>query len=106
MEEIVALFSIGLLTAVGWVVAKLCFSRIINDENCIYFAPALGAGICGVIAYVAVHSYQPWIISAFCGAVILVALVLRKRLGGGSAAPRAMGENDAATSHSSSGGAL
>lgn len=80
MEEIVALLSICLLTGVGWVAAKLCFSRIINDENCIYFAPALGAGICGVLAYVAVHSYQPWLIPAFCLGVGLVAVVFRKRL--------------------------
>jgi len=44
MEEIVALFAICLLTGVGWVAAKLCFAKAINDENCIYFAPALGRG--------------------------------------------------------------
>jgi hypothetical protein len=80
MEEIVALFSVCLLTAIGWVVAKLCFARVISDENCIYFAPALGAGICGVCAYVAVHSYQPWLIGAFGILVGLVAVVFRKRL--------------------------
>ncbi|MFL6518745.1 MAG: hypothetical protein ACJ8NS_00835 [Chthoniobacterales bacterium] len=80
MEEIVALFSVCLLTAIGWVAAKLCFARIISDENCIYFAPALGAGICGVLAYIAIHSYQPWLIGAFCIVVALVALVFRKRL--------------------------
>jgi hypothetical protein len=80
MEEIVALFSIGLLTAIGWVAAKLFFARIISDENCIYFAPAFGAGICGVLAYIAIHSYQPWLIGAFCIVVVLVALVFRKRL--------------------------
>ena len=80
MEEITALFSICLLTGVGWVAAKLCFRKIISDENCIYFAPALGAAICGVVAYVAVHSYQPWLIGAFCVAAAIVAFVFRVRL--------------------------
>lgn len=80
MEEVVALFSICLLTGVGWVAAKVCFARIVSDENCIYFAPALGAGICGVVAYIAIHSYRPWIIGAFCLAVLVVAIVFRKRL--------------------------
>ncbi|HVF72604.1 MAG TPA: hypothetical protein VM940_13430 [Chthoniobacterales bacterium] len=80
MEEIVALFSILLLTGVGWVAAKLCFARIVSDENCIYFAPAFGAGICGVVAYGAVHSYQPGLIGAFCVAVAIVAVFFRKRL--------------------------
>lgn len=80
MEEIVALFSVCLLTAIGWVAARLCFERIISDENCIYFAPALGAGICAVLAYVAIHSYQPWLIGAFCIVVGLIALLFRKRL--------------------------
>jgi hypothetical protein len=80
MEEIVALFSVCLLTGVGWVAAKLCFAKVIRDENCVYFAPALGAGICGVVAYVAVHSYQTWIIGAFSVVVIVVAVLFRKRL--------------------------
>jgi hypothetical protein len=80
MEEIVALFSVCLLTAIGWVAAKVCFARIIRDENCIYFAPALGAGICGVLAYVAIHTYQAWLIGAFCILVGLIAVVFRKRL--------------------------
>src|SRR5436190_10536313 len=80
MEEIVALFSICLLTGIGWVAAKLCFAKIISDENCIYFAPALGAGICGLLAYAAVHSYQRWLIGAFCIVVGLIALLFRKRL--------------------------
>src|ERR1041385_6214044 len=79
MEEVVALFSICLLTAVGWVAAKLCLARIINDESSIHFATALGAGICGVVAYVAVHSYRPWLIAAFCIVVALIGLVFRKR---------------------------
>jgi hypothetical protein len=103
MEEIVALFSVCLLTAIGWVAAKLCFARFISDENCVYFAPALGAGICGVLAYIAIHSYQPWLIGAFVIAVGGAALVFRKRLRGGSAAPRAM---TTSPSLSSSGGAL
>src|SRR4051812_27619022 len=80
MEEIVALFSICLLTGIGWLAAKLCFARIISDENCIYFAPALGAGICGVVAYVAVHSYRPGLIGVFCVAVIVLAVLFRKSL--------------------------
>jgi len=113
MEEITALFSISLLTGVGWVVAKLCFRKIISDENSIYFAPALGAAICGLVAYIAVHAYQPWLISAFCVAVAIIAIVFRKRLhstawerGGGWAAPRAMGDCTAAQPISSSVGAL
>src|ERR1043165_1411376 len=81
MEEIVAPFSVCLLTAIGWFAAKLCFNRIISDENGIYFAPALGAAICGLLAYVAIHTYQPWLIGAFCIVVGLVAVVFRKRLG-------------------------
>src|SRR6476659_521306 len=80
MEEIVALFSIGMLTGVGWLAAKLFFSRIISDENSIYFAPALGAGICALVAYAAVHFYQPWLFGAFFLAVIVVAVLFRKRL--------------------------
>src|ERR1041384_2969567 len=80
MEEIVALFSVCLLTAIGWVAAKLCLARIISDENRIYFAPALGAGICGLIAYFAVHSYQPWLIGGFCIGLALVAFLFRRRL--------------------------
>jgi hypothetical protein len=80
MEEIVALFSVFILTGVGWVAAKICFAKIIGDENCAYFAPALGAGICGVVAYVAIHIYQPWLIGVFCLAVVGSAIVFRKRL--------------------------
>lgn len=80
MEEIVALFSIGLLTGVGWLAARLFFSRIISDENSIYFAPALGAGICALVAYAAVHFYQPWLYGAFCLVVIVVGVLFRKRL--------------------------
>ena len=80
MEEITALFSICLLTGIGWVAAKLCFRKIISDENCIYFAPALGAGICGVVAYVAIHSYQPWLIIVFCLLVAIVAFLFRGQL--------------------------
>ncbi|MFL6588687.1 MAG: hypothetical protein ACJ8M4_00795 [Chthoniobacterales bacterium] len=94
MEEIVAIFAVCLLTGVGWVTAKLCFAKVISGENCIYFAPALGAGICGVVSYVAIHTYQPSLIGAFCVAVAIVAVLFRKRLHtsawrrGGSAAPR------------------
>ena len=80
MEEIVALFSICLLTGVGWLAAKFFFARIISDENCIYFAPALGAGICALVAYVAVRSYQPWIIHVFCLLALVSAILFRKRL--------------------------
>src|SRR3954452_8243912 len=80
MEEIVALFSICLLTGVGWLAAKFFFARIISDENCIYFAPALGAGICALVAYLAVHSYQPWIIHVFCLLALVSAILFRKRL--------------------------
>jgi len=80
MEEIVALFAICLLTGVGWVTARLCFRKAITDEDCIYFAPALGAGICGVVAYIAIHSYQPWLIPGFCVAFAVVAVFFRKRL--------------------------
>jgi hypothetical protein len=113
MEEITALFSICLLTGVGWVAAKLCFRKIISDENCIYFAPALGAAICGLVAYIAVHSYQPSLISVFCMVVAIIAIIFRKRLHstawrreGGSAAPRAMTEWTAAQPISSSVGAF
>ncbi|HZE12390.1 MAG TPA: hypothetical protein VE086_01415, partial [Chthoniobacterales bacterium] len=80
MEEIVALFSICLFTGVGWLAAKLVFARIIRDENCIYFAPALGAGICALVAYVAIHSYQPWLIDGFCLVVAVTAILFKKRL--------------------------
>src|SRR5438309_8231329 len=80
MEEIVALFSICLLTGVGWAAAKLCFAKVISDENCIYFAPALGAATCGVVAYIAIHTYQPWLIGAFCVAIAVAAAFFRKRL--------------------------
>src|ERR1041385_1201994 len=80
MEEIVALVSVCLLTAIGWVAAKLCFARIVSDENCIYFAPAPGAAIYGLLASVAIHTYQPWLIGAFCIVVALIALVFQKRL--------------------------
>jgi hypothetical protein len=80
MEEIVALFSICFLTGVGWLAAKLFFARIISDQNCIYFAPALGAGICALVAYVAVHSYQAWLIPVFCLAAAVAAILFRKRL--------------------------
>jgi hypothetical protein len=84
MEEILALFCVCLLTGIGWVAAKLCFAKIISEENSIYYAPALGAGICGVVAYIAVKSYQPWLIGVFCLAVTIVAVVFRKRLRSGS----------------------
>src|SRR5436190_10307285 len=80
MEEIVALFSICLLTGVGWLAAKLFFARIISDESRIFFAPALGAGICALVAYVAVHSYQLWIIDVFCLTAAVSAILFRKRL--------------------------
>ena len=114
MEEITALFSICLLTGIGWIAAKLCFAKFIREENCIYFAPALGAGICGLVAYVAIHTYQPWLIGLFCVAVLIVAFLFRKRLGliawrapGGPAAPRTAGViSNSARSRPSSGGAL
>ena len=82
MEEIVALFCVCILTGIGWVAAKLCFAPFISDENCIYFAPALGMGICGVVAYLAVHTYQPWLIGGFCLAVAIIAFLFRARLRG------------------------
>jgi hypothetical protein len=103
MEEIAALFSICLLTEVGWLAAKLFFARIISDENRIYFAPALGAGSCALVAYVAVHSYQPWIIDGFCLAAAVSAILFRKRLRGRSAAPQGI---NLALSVSSSDGTL
>src|SRR4051812_7714828 len=112
MEEIVALFAICLLTGVGWVAAKLFLTKVISDENCIYFAPALGAGICGVVAYIAIHSYQPSLIGVFCVSVAIVAVLFRKRLHstmwgqGGSAGPRTMKEWTAAQPISSSDEAL
>src|SRR5947207_9853404 len=78
--EVLALVAICLLTAIGWVAVKLCFAKIISDENCIYFSPAIGAAICGIVGYGAVRIHKPWLIWVVCVVIAFCAFRYRTRL--------------------------
>jgi hypothetical protein len=80
MMELLALFAICALTAIGWVLSKLCFAKIITDENRIYFSPALGAALCGMVAYAAVRIHKPWLIWIFCLIIVFGAIRSRVKL--------------------------
>lgn len=61
--ELLALLAIFLLTAIGLTACRCFLARLIPPEDRFYFAPAVGAGICAVIAYLATHLHQSWLIS-------------------------------------------
>jgi hypothetical protein len=72
--ELLALLAILLLVAVGGVACKVFLSRVIAPEDRPYFAPAIGGGICGVVAYLAVHAREPVFISVFAIACVVLAI--------------------------------
>ena len=80
MMELLALFAICALTAIGWVISKLCFRNIVTDENRIYFSPALGIAVCGMVAYATVRIHKPWLIWVFCLALIFCAIHYHAKL--------------------------
>lgn len=64
--EVLALIAIAIMTGIGWTAARVFLTKIIPAENRIYFSPALGAAICGIVGYGAVRIHKPWLISIFC----------------------------------------
>lgn len=52
--ELLAVFAVAFATLVGWVICATCLARTIPAAERIYFAPAIGATVCGVVGYLAV----------------------------------------------------
>lgn len=73
--ELLALLAISLMAIIGWIVAKIFFGKWIDPAERFYFAPAVGMGLCAVIAYLATVTRQTaWYISIFTLAAFAVFL--------------------------------
>jgi len=82
--ELLALVAISLMSVIGWVVAAECLGKWIDQDNRLYFAPAIGMAACAIIAYVASSTRQTWLIPFFILVVLVVFLrrVLKKQFRG------------------------
>jgi hypothetical protein len=76
--ELLALVAISLMSVIGWVVATECLGRWIDNDNRLYFAPAIGMAACAIIAYVASGTRQTWLIPFFV--LVALAAFLRRAL--------------------------
>lgn len=69
--EFLALLALVLASAIGWIFCVGCLSRQIAPEERIYFAPAIGLLVCGVVGYVAVQLRISFLVTAFSVATLL-----------------------------------
>lgn len=69
--EFLALFAVGLAAIIGFVICRAWLGGVIASEDRVYFAPAIGLGACGIVAYFALHTRLPWLILVFAGAGVL-----------------------------------
>jgi len=79
--ELLALLAVSLMAIVGWVVTKTFFGKWVDPVDRFYFAPAIGMGACGLVAYLGAATRQTWFVSLFT-AVALIAFawdMLRKQ---------------------------
>lgn len=79
--ELLALLALSLMAIIGWVVTKIFFGKWIDPAERFYFAPAVGMGLCAVVAYLAAVTRQTWFISIFTLAAFAVFLwdILKKQ---------------------------
>lgn len=75
--ELLALLAVFLLALSGHLVCKIFCANLISSEDRFYFAPAIGAGVCGIVAYLAVHLRHSGFITVFACACVIGALYWR-----------------------------
>jgi hypothetical protein len=63
--ELLAIGALLIICITGALACEFFFRESVAGEDRLYFAPAVGSGICAVVAYVASHTGAPWLILIF-----------------------------------------
>ncbi|MDQ6625828.1 MAG: hypothetical protein M3Y69_06785, partial [Verrucomicrobiota bacterium] len=71
--ELLALFAVAVAAVIGWLICAVILTRTVSAEDRIYFAPAVGLTVCGVVAYLAVRLNLSSLLRPLCIISVAVA---------------------------------